>query len=94
MILHYNLYPSNSRSCESIVRFYVSECEPIDIFFVAKRIQEKLDSSIGNCDFLDWQFDTMQGTVRIIMQRGVDHETTMAVMNDLKIKLLTDFNNR
>ncbi len=89
--MHYNIYPSNSCSCGSIVRFYVSECEPVDIVAVSDFVRRTFDTSLGNCDYFDWQYDTMQGTFRIIMQRGVDDETTIQAMNDLKRKILTEY---
>lgn len=91
MILHFNIYPSNSCSCGSIVRFYVSDCNPVDIVAVSDFARRTFDKSLGSCDFFDWQYDTMQGTFRIIMQRGVDDETTMQAMNDLKAKILTGY---
>ena len=91
MILHFNIYPSNSCSCGSIVRFYVSDCNPVDIVAVSDFARRTFDKSLGSCDFFDWQYDTMQGTFRIIMQRGVDDETTMQAMNDLRIKILTEY---
>ena len=84
MILHFNIYPSNSCTCGSIVRFYVSYSNPAIIVGIADFVREILDSSLGVCDFFDWQYDTMQGTFRIIMKRGVDNETTMQAMNDLQ----------
>lgn len=91
MILHFNIYPSNSYSSGSIVRFYVSECEPGDVVAISDFARRQLDTSLGNCDYFDWQYDTMQGTFRIIIQRGVDDETTMQAMNDLKVKILTSY---
>lgn len=91
MILHFNIYPSHSCTCGSIVRFYVSECDPADIVVIANYARKTFDTSLGSCDFFDWQYDTMQGTFRIIMQRGVDDETTMQAMNDLKEKILMEF---
>lgn len=88
MILHFNIYPSNSCTCGSIVRFYVSECEPHMIIKIAELARKLLDKSLGTCDLFDWQYTTMQGTFRIIMQRGVDDETTKQAMNDLKQRLV------
>lgn len=91
MILHFNIYPSNSYSSGSIVRFYVSECEPHMIIKIAELARKFLDPSLGICDLFDWQYTTMQGTFRIIMRCGVDNETTMQAMNDLKVKILTSY---
>lgn len=91
MILHFNIYPSNSCTCGNIVRFYVSDCEPHMIIKISKLARKLLDKSLGTCDYFDWQYETMQGTFRIIMQRGVDDETTMQAMNDLKAKILTSY---
>ena len=91
MILHFNIYPSNSCTCGSIVRFYVSECTPVDVVAISDFARRTFDTSLGTCDYFDWRYDTMQGTFRIIMQRGVDDETTMQAMNDLRIKILTDY---
>lgn len=87
MILHYNIFPSNSCTCGSIVRFYLSECTPYDLVSITEYARNKLDSSLGVVDLFDWQYDQKQGTFRIIMNRGVDTETTMQVMNDLKGKI-------
>ena len=91
MILHFNIYTSNSCTCGSIVRFYVSECEPHMIIKTSELARALLDKSLGTCDYFDWQYTTMQGTFRIIMQRGVDDETTMQAMNDLKRKILIEY---
>lgn len=88
MILHFNIYPSNSCTCGNIVRFYVSDCEPHMIIKISKLARKLLDKSLGTCDYFDWQYETMQGTFRIIMQRGLDDETTMQAMNDLKQRLV------
>lgn len=92
MIIHYNIYPSNSCSCGSIVRFYVAYPRSVLIAGIADYVRKILDSSLGVCDFFDYQYDTMQGTFRIIMNRGVDAETTIQAMNDLKKEIkLHDF---
>ena len=91
MILHFNIYPSNSCTCGSIVRFYVSECTPVDVVAISDFARRTFDNSLGTCDYFDWQYEMNHGTFRIIMQRGVDDETTMQAMNDLKVKILTSY---
>lgn len=84
MIIHFNIYPSNSRTCGSIVRFYVTYPRSVLIAGITDYVRKVLDPSLGVCDYFDWQYDTMQGTFRIIMNKGVDDETTIQAMNDLQ----------
>ena len=83
MILHYNIYPSEMRSVGHIVRFYLSDTDPVYIVILCNYIHEKLDSSIGTCDYMDWDYKSGIGIARVCMQRGVDEDTTKYVMDRL-----------
>lgn len=91
MQLHFNIFPPKSPRYEHIVIFYISECAPQDLLTITQYVRSTFDTSLGTCYFFDWEYELMQGTFRIIMQRGVDSETTMQAMNDLKEKILTEF---
>lgn len=84
MILYYNIYPSNMRSVGHIVRFYLSDCEVINIVHICAYMRDKLDSSIGVCDFMDWDYKSGIGTARVCIQRGVDLETTKVAMDQMQ----------
>ena len=87
MILHYNIYPSEMRSVGHIVRFYLSDTDPVYIVILCNYIQAKLDSSIGICDYMDWDYKSGIGIARVCMQRGVDLETTKVAMDQLQEEL-------
>ena len=93
MILHYNLYPSNSYVIGSIVRFYMSECDPMEMVHITKLIPYILDSSIGACDFCDWDYKSDQGSFRITLSRGISDEAAIEAMNILKEKLIEKYRN-
>ena len=87
MILHYNIYPSNVQSAGHIVRFYLSDCDPVYIVILCNYIHDRLDSSIGTCDYMDWDYKSGIGISRICIQRGVDLETTKVAMDQLQEEL-------
>lgn len=93
MILHYNIYPDRSGLYgNGRVQFYLADCNPTFVINAGLIIHERLDKSIGECNFAEWDFHTDQGQIRIDISVGALIELVDEAMMLLRNELIEHYN--
>ncbi len=91
MILHYNIKPSPKawHGLRHLAVFYLTECDSSELAKIAKIATETIDSSIGTVYYMDWDFLSGIGTIRIESQMGCE----IQALRDACDKILTNIKN-
>lgn len=85
MIVHYNIKsdPKHWHGMQHIAIFYLGDCEPMDLMKAADLIKTTIDASIGTVFYLDWDYVSEQGTIRVESKMGCDIEAIRESCNKI-----------
>ena len=85
MIVHYYIKsdPKHWYGMRHIAIFHLGDCEPMDLMKAADLIKASIDDSIGTVFYLDWDYVSEQGTIRVESKMGCDIEAIRESCNKI-----------
>lgn len=69
--------------CEHLVWFHFGDCAPVDMIAMVPYMQSRIDKSVGEIFYSDWDWLSGQGTIRMRAAMGCDTEILKDVCSQL-----------